>query len=50
MLIAAESMDEYSDIPTGFSRVIRDDKLFLVFSMGNIHYLMVAKKNFNIQD
>lgn len=50
MLILTEKMDEYSDIPPGFSKVKRDGKLFLVYSVGNIHYLMVAKMNFELPD
>nr|DAF07816.1 MAG TPA: structural protein [Caudoviricetes sp.] len=48
MFIVTESMDEYSDIPVGFSRVKRNGKLFLVWSTQNIHFLMAAKSNFPV--
>lgn len=50
MFITCESMDQYSDIPVGFSRVIRDEKVFLVYSQNNIHFLMAAKSNFDIPE
>jgi hypothetical protein len=45
MLIAAETMTEFSTIPDGFTRVTRDNNLYLVMSYENIHYLVLAKQN-----
>lgn len=46
MLIVAESMSQYSDIPAGMTRLIRNGKLYLVKNYDNIHYLVAAKSNF----
>ena len=53
MLILAEEMTPFSDIPRGYigkssnlTRLIRDGKLFLVMNFENIHYLIVAKYNY----
>lgn len=45
MLIAAESMDRYSDIPEGMTRLYRDNILYLVTNYQNVHYLVAAKWN-----
>lgn len=45
MLITAEDMNEFSDIPTGMTKVVRSGILYLVKSYQNIHYLVAAKKN-----
>lgn len=45
MLLAAEVMTEFSDIPTGMTKIIRDGVLFLVKNYGNVNYLMAAKSN-----
>lgn len=44
-ILAAETMTAHSDIPRGFTRLIRGDKVFCVFSMDNVHYLVSAKIN-----
>lgn len=45
MLPVAEAMDQYSSIPVGYSRVTRNNKLYIVVSLNNINYLVLAKKN-----
>lgn len=45
MLISAESMGPYTDIPHGMTRVTRDGVLYLVVNYQNIHYLVAAKQN-----
>lgn len=45
MLITAETMGPYTDIPRGFTRVTRDNILYLVLSYENINYLVAAKQN-----
>jgi len=45
MIIIAEKMTKYSDIPSGYTRLIRDGVLYIVKSIGNIHYLVAAKSN-----
>lgn len=50
MLIIAESMDEFTEIPFGFSRVVRHEKVFVVKSVKNVHFLVAAKSNFEIED
>lgn len=46
MLVAAETLTEYSDLPSGMSRVIRGDKLFLAASLNDCQYLVLCKKYF----
>ena len=46
MVIVAEHMDLYSDIPDNTNRLIRNGKLFLSQSIDNIQYLVAAKYNF----
>ena len=46
MLIVAETMDNYTSVPVGMNKLIRDNILYLVIRFNNIHYLVVAKKNF----
>jgi hypothetical protein len=45
MLITAESMGPYTDIPAGYTRVTRDGQLYLVLNYDNIHFLVSAKQN-----
>jgi hypothetical protein len=45
MIIAAETMTAFSDIPAGFTRNTRDGNLYLVMTYQNIHYLVAAKQN-----
>jgi hypothetical protein len=44
LLLAAEKMTEYSSVPPGMSRVIRGSNVFISKSIGNIMYLVLAKK------
>lgn len=46
MILLAEKMGEFSDLPFGMTRVVRDGILYVVCSYENIHYLVAAKKNF----
>lgn len=43
MLITAETMTSTSTIPSGYTRVTRDNKLYIVLNYDNIHYLVLAK-------
>lgn len=47
MLVIAEDLDENTVVPQGYSRLSRNGKIFLVRSIGGIHYLMAVKKNFS---
>lgn len=46
MLIAAEEMGEFTDVPQGMTRVKRNGLLYVVKSFKNIHYLVTLKANF----
>lgn len=46
MIIIAEEMTPYSDIPRRYTRLKRNDQLFLVCNYDNVHYLVVAKYNY----
>lgn len=48
MLLVTETMSQYSDIPNGMTKVVRDGILYLVKNVNNIHYLVAAKSNFSI--
>lgn len=50
MLIIAEEMDEYTEVPFGFTRVIRHGKVFVVKSIKNVHFLVAAKSNFTVEE
>lgn len=50
MLIVAEDMTEFSDIPAGMTRMKRTGILYLVKSYQNIHYLVAAKQNISIDE
>lgn len=45
MLLIAEEMDDYSDIPIGMTRLRRQGVLYLVASYENIQYMVVSKKH-----
>ena len=44
MLVAAENLTDYSDLPVGMNRVERDNKLYLSATFKDCQYLMLAKK------
>lgn len=46
MLIVAEDMTEFSDVPRGMSRLVRGNTMYVAKSYDKIQYLVVAKKNF----
>lgn len=46
MIILAEEMTKTSDIPRRYTRLIRGDILYLVMNYENVHYLVVAKWNY----
>lgn len=53
MIYQAESMGKYTVLPFGMSRLIRNGILYVVKTMNNIQFLVVAKSNFesgNITD
>lgn len=43
MVVAAEEFTEYSDIPTGMMKTVRNGRLYLAQSFENITYLVLAK-------
>lgn len=43
LVLAAETMTEYTAIPTGISRVIRDGKIYASKRINNIVYLVLSK-------
>lgn len=45
MLVAAETMSDYTTIPVGMMKVRRDGILYLAKSYKNVNYLVVAKSN-----
>lgn len=45
MLITAEKMGPFTDIPKGYTRVTRDGKLYIVLNYLNVHFLVAAKQN-----
>jgi hypothetical protein len=50
MLIAAQSLTQYGNVPTGMSTLTRDGIFYLVSTLNNINYLMVCKSNFPLAD
>lgn len=46
MLIAAETLTEFGNVPVGMSTLTRDGIFYLVSTLNNINYLMVCKSNF----
>ena len=49
LIILAEDMTEFSDIPRKYTRLKRGGKLYVVGSYGSVHYLVVAKANYPAQ-
>lgn len=45
LLVVAETLTEYSELPVGASRVERDGKTFLAKSLGSVLYLISVKAN-----
>lgn len=43
MLITAENMSRYSSVPVGYTKIVRNDVLYIVKRYGNINYLVAAK-------
>ena len=48
MLIAAESLTEFSDVPAGLTRMKRDGVLYVVTNYKKIQWLVVAKSQFEV--
>lgn len=48
LIIAAETVGLYSDLPPGIRRVIRDNKFYVASVYNNIQYLVSAKINYPI--
>lgn len=46
MLVTAETLNEFSDLPAGMSRVTRGNKLYLASTLNDCQYLMLAKQYF----
>ena len=44
MLKICENLDENTDIPKGYRRIKRDNKLFLSITIGKVYYLMLSGK------
>lgn len=45
MLLVAETMTQYSSIPLGFTKLLRNGTLYIVYNYQNIDYLVAAKSN-----
>ena len=45
MLVTAETMGPFTDIPRGFTRLTRDGMLYIVMNYENINYLVAAKQD-----
>lgn len=45
MLLVAETMTQYSSIPLGFTKLIRNGVLYIVYNYDTIDYLVAAKSN-----
>lgn len=45
MLLVAETMTEYSSIPLGYTKLYRNNILYLVYNYNTIDYLVAAKSN-----
>lgn len=45
MLLVAETMTQYSSIPLGFTKLIRNGTLYLVYNYETIDFLVAAKSN-----
>lgn len=45
-LVAAESMTEFSSVPQGMTRTVRNGNIFAVTNVGNINYLVSARANY----
>lgn len=43
MVQTAETMDAFSSVPTGFSRLVRDGNVYIVLNSNNIDYLVLSK-------
>lgn len=50
MLITAEGMGRFTGVPSGMTKMVRDNTLYLVKRYANINYLVAAKSNFVIPD
>jgi len=46
MIYQAESVDKYTVLPFGMTRLVRDDILYIVKTVDNVQFLVVAKSNF----
>lgn len=45
MLIAAETMTDFSTIPSGYTTLVRNNDLYIVMNYENIHYMVLAKQD-----
>lgn len=46
MIYQAESVNKYTVLPFGMTRLVRDDLLYIVKTIDNVQFLVVAKINF----
>lgn len=47
LLIIADSMTDFNQLPLGFSRLYREGMMYVVTSFGGIQYIVVSKQTFN---
>lgn len=47
MLSIAEDMTQFSDVPAGYTKLIRDNVLFVVRNMNNVQFLVASKASVN---
>lgn len=45
MLTIAETMNEFTEVPIGFTKLIRDNIIYVVKSVNNIQYIVASKKS-----
>lgn len=50
LLLLAETINRYSDIPKGYTKVTRGNLLYVVKNINNIHYLVPAKSTWPLSE
>jgi hypothetical protein len=49
MIATAETMTQYSSIPLGYTKLMRNGILYIVYNYDTIDYLVAAKSNTQFQ-
>lgn len=50
LIKAAETMNQYSSVPLGYTRIMRGDIIYAAFHHNFVNYLMVSKHNIELLD